>query len=432
MINFSSQTFKRYFANTSWIMVERIIRMFVTLFTGIYVARYLGPESFGLLSYALSFVGLFSILSTLGLDEIVVRNLVQNIGRREKILGTAFLLKLFGFIIMLLAVYIAARLTSDDNYTNTLILIIAFGILFQSFNVIDVYFESQVLAKFSSCAKFLSLTGASMLKMWFIYIQAPLLWFAWAFVLENAFLAICLVFFYKSKNLAIHRWQFEGQRAFSYLRNSWPLILSGLAVMLYMRIDQIMIKLFMSNEAVGHYAVAVKLSEAWYFIPTAICTSLFPAILEAKQINQQLYYDRLQKLYDLMFWIAICIALPISFFAKDLLTLFFGSQYIKATVVLKIYIWSGLFVYLGVASAKYLIAENLLWLSFVRTWAGCVINITLNLVLIPSHGIKGAAWSTVISYAIANVSMALSPKARESIYMMSYSFLPFWKRKVKY
>lgn len=432
MINFSSQGFRRYFANTSWIMVERVIRMFVSLFTGIYVARYLGPESFGLLSYALSFVGLFSIISTLGLDEIVVRNLVRNAAQREKILGTAFLLKLIGFIIMLSAVYIAARLTSDDNYSTTLILIIAFGILFQSFNVIDVFFESQVLAKFSSCAKFFSLTGASILKIWFVYIQAPLLWFAWTFVLENAFLAICLVFFYNRKNLAIHRWQFEGQRASNYLRDSWPLILSGLAVMLYMRIDQIMIKLIIDSEAVGYYAVAVKLSEAWYFIPTAICSSLFPAILKAKKINEEIYYDRLQKLYDLMFWMAICVALPISFFAKDLLKLLFGSQYITATGVLKIYVWSGLFVYLGVASGKYLIAENLLWLSFVRTWAGCVINIFLNLVLIPSYGITGAAWSTVISYAIANVSMALSPKARESLYMMSNSFFPFRKRKVKF
>lgn len=76
--------FRRYFANTSWLFAEKILRMVVGLFVGVWVARYLGPERFGLLSYAQSFVGLFSAFATLGLDEIVVRELVKDESKRDK------------------------------------------------------------------------------------------------------------------------------------------------------------------------------------------------------------------------------------------------------------------------------------------------------------------------------------------------------------
>ena len=404
-------------------MFERIVRIFVTFFVGIYVARYLGPERFGLLGYSLSLVALFSSVATLGLDQIVIRNLVHDSEAKNNILGTAFFLKVTGSFVLLSIIQIFTVFTAGDSRTKILIIILALSIFFQSFDVIDFYFESQVAAKFSSCAKFSARLGSSMLKVWLIYIQAPLVWFAWAFVLENALLAAFLVILYNFKELKIFRWRFRKELALDFLHDSWPLILSGLSVMVYLRIDQVMIKTILDNESVGNYAVAVKISEAFYFIPLAISSSLFPAIIKSKQENNGLYLARLQKLYDLMTWLGISIAIPTMIFADYLIRFLFGEQFSIAAEVLKIHIWSCVFVFLGFACAKWFIAENLQRYSFYRTLSGAILNIILNLAFIPKFGIKGAAFSTVISYFLATyLSMAFFKPSRKNFWLATKSF----------
>ena len=200
-------------------------------------------------------------------------------------MGTAFILKCIGASILFVMVYLALQMTSSDKFTKVLVLIIAAGMLFQSFNVIDFYFKSQVLSRFATYAQFCSLLVSSTAKLLLVFIKASLVWFAWIIVLENAILAISLILMYRSQSLKIFQWRFEKDLATQLLRDSWPLILSGLAVMVYMRIDQIMIKEMLDNEALGNYAAAVRFSEVWYFIPTAICSSLFPAIINAKKIS---------------------------------------------------------------------------------------------------------------------------------------------------
>jgi len=423
MINFHSQGFKRYFFNTSWIMFERVIRIFVTFFVGIYVARYLGPERFGLLGYSLSIIALFSSVATLGLDQILIRNLIQSPERKSNIIGTAFLLKLMTSLCLLIIIYIIVQLTASDNRTKILIIILSISIFFQSFNVIDFYFESQVMAKFSSWAKFGANLGSSIMKVCLIYIQAPLLWFAWAFVLEYVLLSIFLVIFYNVNKLRINQWRFRKKLAFGFLNDSWPLIISGIAIMVYLRIDQVMIKSILDNESVGQYAVAVKISEAFYFIPLAITSSLFPAIIKLKQENNQLYTDRLQRLYDLMTCLGISIALPTTIFAEHLIGLLFGGQFSSAAGVLKIHIWACVFVFLGNACAKWFIAENLEKYFLYRSLSGAILNIILNLVLIPKFGINGAAFSTVISYFSATyLSMIFFKPSRKNFWLATKSF----------
>jgi O-antigen/teichoic acid export membrane protein len=423
MINFSSQGFKRYFLNTSWMISERVVRIIVAFFVGVYVARYLGPQRFGLLSFALSFIALFSPVATLGLDQIVIRTLVQDSETKKNILGTAFLLKIAGSLSLLVIIYIIVHLSTAEDRTMLLIMILALSIFFQSFNVIDLYFESQVIAKFSSCAKFGAMFGSSMLKVWLIWIQAPLLWFAWAFVLENALLSIFLVFFYNAKKSRIYRWRFKKKLAFDLLHNSWPLILSSLAIMVYMRIDQVMIKAILDSKSVGNYAVAVKISEAFYFIPLAINSSLFPAIVKLKQDNDRLYKNRLQKLYDLMTWLGISIALPTTILADYLIRFLFGEQFLSAAGVLKIHIWACVFVFLGNACAKWFIAENLQRYFLYRTLSGAILNVILNLAFIPKFGIIGAAYSTVISYFLAfYLSMAFFKPSRKNFWLATKSF----------
>jgi O-antigen/teichoic acid export membrane protein len=169
--------------------------------------------------------------------------------------------------------------------------------------------------------------------------------------------------------------------------------------MVYMKIDQVMIKNMMSEESVGYYAAAVRLCEAWYFIPVTLCNAIFPAIVNAKNVSEEFYNNRMQKLYDLLTWMAIGIAVPVTIFSGQIIQLLFGNEFSPAAPVLTIYIWAGVAVFLGVASSQYLINENLTKLSFIRTLVGMILNVVLNLILIPLYGIIGSSIATLISYS---------------------------------
>ncbi|KOR30556.1 flippase [Achromatium sp. WMS3] len=428
------QGFRKYFANTSWLMAERILRMFITLFVSVYVARYLGPERFGLLSYANSFVGLFLALATLGLNGIVVRELVKSPERRNELLGTAFGLKIIGAILMWLVILTAVHLTSNDVQTNTLIAIIAFAAIFQAFNVIDFNYQAEVKSKYVVHAQLIQLVVSSIAKLVLIFIEAPLIWFAWVYCLDTVVLAMGLAVMYLYHSGRIWVWRWKWKVAGKLLKDGWPLILSGMVISIYMKIDQVMIKEMLGAEQVGLYAAAVRLSEAWYFIPVAISTSLFPAIISAKKQSEELYYQRLQKLYDLMVWVAIAIALPTTFLAPWIIEkLLYGEAYIGAANVLSIHIWTGVFVGLASSSGRWLLAENYQIYSFYRYLVGAIINVVLNYFLIKKLGIIGSAWATLVSYMVASYLMDyFFCRMKKNFYMKTSSILFNYNEKIRY
>ena len=411
-------------------MGHRVLSMVVALFVGVYVARYLGPERFGLLSYAGSFVGLFAALATLGLDGIMVRELVKTPERRDELLGTAFWLKAGGAALMWLCISAAIPFTNNDVQTNILIAIITLGIIFQTFNVIDFYYQAGVKSKYVVYAHLVQLVVSSITKLIFVWISAPLVWFACVFLLDAVVHAVGLTAMYLKNTGRIWHWKWCWETAKQLLKDSWPLILSGVMVSIYMKIDQVMIKEMLDAERVGYYAAAVKLSEAWYFVPMAITSSVFPAIINAKKQSEELYYQRLQKLYDLMVWLAVAIALPTTFLAPWVIRVLYGDAFLPAAEVLSIHIWAGVFVFLGVASEKWFLAENYIKKNFYRTFLGMLINVILNFVLIPQYGILGAAVATLLGQVAANLLYDFFDKQTyASLRLKINALIPFYYLK---
>ena len=417
-IDFSSQAFKKYFTNTSWLLAERIIRLVISFVVNIYVIRYLGPNDFGLLSYAISFAALFATLSTLGLDSLIIRELVKEPAKRDTYLGSVFVMKIFGSVASYILIAATVLLTNESSFTILLILLISASTLFQSFNVVDFYFQSKVLAKFSVIVQFTTAMLMAGIRILLIQFHAELWLFALTVTLESAFWAVGFIVVYKKQGLKILSWKYDKETAFQLIRDSWPLILSGIAVSIYLRIDQVMIKKMLNDQEVGYYAAAVRISEAWYFIPMVITTSLFPAIVNAKKTSEILYMNRLQKLYDLLAWMSIVIAIPVTIFSGTIVKLLLGPQYSSSADVLTVYIWAGVSVFLGVGSSQYLITENLTKLSFYRTFIGMIFNIILNFILIPKIGIVGAAIATLVSYTLATFSVGISKDTYPQLKMM--------------
>ena len=417
------QGFMRYFANTSWMFGELMLRMLGGLLVGIWVARYLGPEQFGIFSYATAIVAVFAIIAKLGLDSIVVRDLVNEPQKRDVYLGTAFWLKFVGAFITLASLAFAMLFTSNDHTTNLYIFIIASGIISQSFEVVDFYFQSQVLSKFVSICKIIQLLLSSVLKIYFVLTGADLFWFVLVSLVDQVMLAITLYIAYKYQNIGSFYRFFDWHTAKKLLQDSWPLVISGLASVIYMRIDQVMIKEMLGVKEVGLFSAALKMSEVWYFIPVIISTSLFPAIVSAKSISNELYYSRLQKLYDLMLLVALGLAIPMSFFSDWLVTLLYGDDYFQSGAVLAIHIWTGIFVFLGVVNSKFLLVEGLMKFMLFVALSCSVFNLLFNLFLIPRYGICGAAAATLCTQFFGFSLNVLHKRTRVAFYMQVRALL---------
>ena len=427
MRNFlASPGFRKYFANTSWLLGERVLRMVASLFVGIYVARYLGPEGFGLLSYTLSFVWLFSSLASFGLDDILVRELVQSPGKRNNLLGTVFWLKVCGTLVMGTAIALVLQLKAEEQQTYWMIALITFGFLFQATNVVDFYFQSQVQSKFAVRAQAFQLLITSLFKIYLVWNQAELIWFAFALMLDQAVVAVLFLIMYRWKIELFPFFSFTWTQAMKLMRDAWPLIFAGMVVSVYMKIDQVMLKEMLNTKAVGVYAAAVKLCEAWYFVPGVITASLFPAVIEARKNSELLYYERVQKLYDLMVWGSVAVAIPTTLLADWIILILDGADFKEAADVLRIYIWAGVFVSLGIASSKCLIAENLQRYSFYITALGAVLNISCNFWLIPIYGIKGAALATMVAQVtVGFLSLSFFIKTRHNFWLAAKSLSIF-------
>ncbi len=407
-------------SNVGWLSAEKFLTMLLTFFVGIYVVRYLGAEDFGKLSYSISFVALFTAISKLGLDNIVIRNIVKKEELTKELMGTAFVLKLLGTLFAMGLIGASIWKFNSDSQIRWMTLIIACSLVYDSFDVIYFWFQSKVMSKPIAIVRSIQLLVSSAAKLLFVTMELPLIYFAWLTLAASMLRAIGMIAAYFQHKQSIFHWQIGGPRAKELLKDSWPLLLSGVMITIYMKIDQVMLGNMSDIREVGNYAAAARFSALWYFLPTAICSSVFPAIIRAKERSRQEYYDKLQQLYDLMAWISIAIAIPMTFLSGFILTTLVGDEYAKAGTILALHIWAAPFVFLGVARGKWLVAENLTRFSLAATSLGAITNILLNIFLIPSYGGIGAAFATIISYAVAShIACLFYPPIFETGWMMT-------------
>jgi O-antigen/teichoic acid export membrane protein len=422
--------------NIGWLFFDKVLRMSVGLIVGVWIARYLGPEQFGLLSFATAFVGLFGAIATLGLQGIVVRDIVRDPTVREETLGTAAALHFIGGLMvygLILATIFWLR--ADDPLAKAIVAILGSMMLFKVSQVAVYWFESQVMSKYTVWVQNGVFLVFAAVKVGLILQNAPMTAFAWAMMAEALVVAILLLVILGLRGPQLRRLRVTAKRGVSLLKDSWPLMLASVAVLIYMKIDQIMLGQMIGDQAVGVYSAAVRVSEVFYFIPIVIVASLFPAIIEAKKHDETLYLARLKNLYGLMVLLSLAIAVPLAAISTPLIVQVFGAAYQDAGLVLAIHVWAIVFVSLNLASGKWFIVENRqIWL-FQRHLLGAGINVALNLALIPDFGINGAALATLVSYMFAGFFYDLIRADTRVMFIMKveamkiYPFVSNWIRR---
>jgi polysaccharide transporter, PST family len=392
---------QRIVQNAGWLVAEKFLVLAVNLAVMVWVARYLGPSQFGILNYGIAFAALFGFLSYLGLDGVVTHELVRSPGQKEEILGTALALRFAGGAVAAAAIVAVMWYRPGDAATKWVTIVIGIGLIFDSFDVFDFWFQSRVEAKYPALARTASVLVSSAVKVVLILTGAPLIAFAFATLLQHVVKAAGLGAWYMKKGHSM-RWRARQERTVALLRQSWPLILSGASAVLYLKIDQVMLGEIVGRTEVGIYAVAVRFSEVWYFIPNIIAASIFPALIKSKERDQATYNNRLQRMYGLMVWIGFGLALFVTVVATPLIRLLYGAPYARAGAILAVHIWTCPAVFMAAILSKWLIVEKLTIFSLTRHAFGAAVNIGLNLLLIPRYGGMGAAVATLLSYTTAS------------------------------
>lgn len=398
---------QRYAGNTLWALLARVINTLTSFFVVIYLIRYLGPTNYGELSYALSFVGLFGIIAALGIDNILYRDLVKYPEKRNVYLGTAFVIRIVAGVVTAIIAGTAGIIANPDDVSRVVILLLSGTFIFNAFSIIANEFQANVAQKYPSLVTLIVVLILNILKLVVIWRGEGILYIAAILLLEPILYAVLLSYIRVRHYGSFLNWRFDRNIAISLLRDSWPFMFIAVFITLYSRIDQIMLKHLLDSSAVGIYDAALRIAEAWLFVPAIIASSLFPAIVNAKSLGVSEYRARLLTLTATFVVVASIIALVLSLISKPLMLLLYGEAFAGSAAVFSIYAWVSVWAVIDITMRNFLIIENLRKTIFFVTVGTGLLNTALNFVLIPALGPAGAAWSTLISYAIFSLPLIM-------------------------
>lgn len=413
------------FANTGWLVFERVVKLLIGIFAIALTARYLGAERFGTLTFSLAIVALYAQVATLGLNSIVTRDLVEDPKAESAVLGTAFFLRgAGGLLASCAALGTILLLRPADSVSLLLVAVYSLGTIFRTLEVLDFYFQAHVQSRFVAAAKLLGTAVNAGLIISLVAVGSTIVWFAAAKTTELAVFTLALLTIFVFRGNRPTRWRFQLHRAKAMLRQSWPLILSGFGAVIYLKLDQIMLGQMIGDHAVGIYAAAAQLSEAWYFLPIAIASSAFPNLIKLRSRSPETYEGALRAIFGLLGWLGILIAVFATMLASLIVHTVYGSEFLESAPILAVHIWACAFIFMRAALSKWLIMEHLYIFSLLTHSAGAFVNIALNLVLIPSLEGLGAAIATVVSYTFASyLALFLHPRTWPIARLMTVSII---------
>lgn len=403
---------RKHLKNMSWMVVAKITSMVISFLATAYIARNLGPHNYGQLSYALSFVGIFSFFAPLGIDQILHRDLIKHSDRKNEYLGSALVLRIISSTISVIICVVSAFIMSPKDVSLLLIFITSLSFLLGSFQLLGHEFQAKLQSKYPSILNISVVLLLNILKIVVIFLDRGVIYLACIVILEPLLYSLGYIYLKSKIYQDLKSIRFNKTIAFSILRDSYPLIFASAFFAIYSRIDQVMLKNMINSEAVGLYDSAVRISELSYFLPQILLLSLYPPIVNAKKISEEFYRKRLKKLLIFLTAASVSISLFTTIFAKYLLLIIFSSSFLGALPALYICLWSTVGASLNALSQQILLTENLTKNMTLVTFLGMVVNVILNLILIPIYGISGAAFATLISYTIPFLSLFLFKNTR--------------------
>ncbi|QRR03400.1 flippase [Dyadobacter sandarakinus] len=415
------------FLNIFWLSFDKVFKLVVGLVVGIWVARYLGPTQWGELNFVNAFVTIMIAIAKLGLDGFLVKEFLQHPEDKNAILGTSFTTRLLISPILIIAVALYFYYSGLDTHYYWLLAFLSLNVLITPFDLIDLDFQSKLQSKLTVISKNVAYVLGAFVRVYFLIAGKSLIWFAAAMGIEAVLSYFLLTLFYQKEN-NIFAWKFSFNLVKRLLSKGWPFTIASLAIVIYIRIDQIMVGSMVGEEELGLFSSAIKISDIFTFLPMAVAGSYLPSLMAARSRSWDEFITKMQNFLNWMARISILTALLISLFSDVIIRQLYGEEYMLASPILIIHIWSLVPIFLGVSTTQYLVIENLQKFSLYRTLIGLVTNLSLNFIMIPAYGAYGAAIAATISQLVASVfSMSLFPKTRKLFGMQMKSVLMIFR-----
>lgn len=390
-------------ASFGWLFGEKFLRLVTGFLVGVLVARYLGPTDFGRLGYCIALIGLVQFLPDLGLDAILRRELIRTPQRAGTIIATGMFLRLNAAAIGFLVVVVLAVFTTGNPEDRTVLLLLG-GVLFHPVPMVAAsWFLARLEAAPATQVQLVVMIGSAIARVVLVFAKAPLAAFALVIGVEFVVSGLAVLVVALSRGMPLNPVRPDWRLARSMLQRAWPLVLAAFSVLVCSKIDTIMVASLLGEAEAGQYVAACRISEVWYPVATALAVSALPGLLAVEPLGRDAVMGKSREILDLSVLLSVIFILPVSFFGEAIALLAYGADFSLAGSVLRIHVWTVLFLFLGVVRNQWMVCEGrtlpLVSISLIAIMS----NTCLNIITIPRFGITGAAAATLAAFAISAV-----------------------------
>lgn len=384
----------KFFHNAGWMVFVQIYQMLVSLVVGVISARYLGPSNYGVINYVASFVSFFTIVCALGLETVVVKEVVDNREHEGLVLGTSIAMRFVAGALSMVSICIIVFVLNNGDRTMTIVAFMqSLALLFNSTLVIENWYQSNLKSRTPVLIKSFTYTVASAYKVVLLILGMGVEWFAFSTSLDAMLIAILYLAIYKRDGRSPLRFSFRTARQLFSL--SHHLMIAYIMAVVYNQMGKIMIGQLIGMSSVGVYAAAATICNMWLFVPRALSDSASPIVMDLSGHDHDKYKLRLAQLVSGIFWIGVVFALILSALSGFVIDVLYGADYADAQQPLMIIIWSTVFSSLSYARSIWMLCEDKQrYTKMIMVW-GVLVNLVLGFVLIQAIGICGAAFATL-------------------------------------
>lgn len=379
-----------------------ILKSLLGLFISLFTARYLGPSNYGLINYAASVVSFVSPIMFLGLNGILVQELVTQPEKEGETLGTSITLSFFSSLVCIAGVMtFSAVANAGEEETIIVCILYSVLLLFQSLELVQYWFQARLFSKYYSLVSLGAYAVVSIYRIYLLATGKSVRWFAVSNAIDHMLISAILLFLYR--HLEGRRLHFSWSTAKRLLARSHSYILSDMMVAIFAQTDKIMLKVMVSDGAAGYYSAAVACAGLTSFVFSAIIDSFRPVIFANAKIGAEKFEGSLKKLYCLIIYLSLAQSLGITLLASPIIGILYGEAYAPAINPLRLVVWYTTFSYLGSVRNIWILAEGKQKYLWGINLMGALANVVLNWILIPTMGVMGAALASLVTQFFTNV-----------------------------
>lgn len=411
--------------NIGWLFFDKILRMGVGLIVGVWVARYLGPEQYGMINYAMAFVFLFSAISVVGMNMILVKELSIKKYSRDVLIGSAICVQLLGSIIAFTTIMTISNYIEVNEQINLYVFIFSLQLLIKPVDFVRFLFEADIISKHIVWIDNFWAISFSIIKIYSIYKEAQINIFVYLYTLEYFFVAISLYIIFKIKYK--YRLFCSINIFFKLLKKGIPISLTGLAMAGYMRFDQIAINYYLNDFSVGIYSSALRITETLYLIPTVLVGTIAPQLYNLAKKNINEYKQAMENIHFFLFVFFVLLSIILSIFSRNIITMVYGEKYLEAAPILCLHCWTSLFIGYSIIANVWLISFSLNKIILFKSVISAISSVILNIIVIPIYGLYGAAVVFLLSQFISTVFLNLLFNETRELLLLQIN--PFFKIK---